>query len=210
MPARHLHVLLLLFGASGCAAIFGSKQKDFSLSSAPQGAEVYLNGNRLGTTPVQVKLSNQANHTFVFRREGYCEATCTLSRGTDAGWVILDILAGLVPVVIDAATNSWSQTKGDGCQQALEPIAGAAGNAPAPSPAPVPREAQRAPAPAPSASPGLVDDLPPGTNWVANSKTKTYYRAGCPVTASIPPSERLYYGSDTPLQSAGFTKSDQC
>jgi hypothetical protein len=108
--------------SSGCAAIFGSKQKYFDLQSSPPGAEVLVDGNRVGTTPVKVKLSNQKDHTFVFRKDGYKEATCTLVRGTGAGWVILDILGGLVPVVIDAATGSWSQTKGQSCSGSLEPI----------------------------------------------------------------------------------------
>jgi hypothetical protein len=86
---------------------------------------VFFNGNRLGTTPVKVKLSNQAEHTFVFRKEGYRDATCTLSRGTGAGWVVFDVLTGLVPIVIDAATNSWSQTKGSTCSGALEPLTAA-------------------------------------------------------------------------------------
>lgn len=109
--------------SSGCAAIFGSKQKDFDLQSTPPGAEVYVDGNRVGTTPAKVKLSNQKEHTFVFRKAGYKDASCTLARGTGAGWVILDILGGLVPVVIDAATGSWSQTKGSTCSGNLEPEA---------------------------------------------------------------------------------------
>ena len=206
MPSRFVLASPLLAALVGCAAIFGSKQKDFDLSSTPQGADVYLNGNRLGTTPVKVKLSNQATHTFVFRREGFREASCTLNRGTDGGWVILDILAGLVPVVIDAATNSWSQTKGDGCQQALEPIAGAPVN----TPAPAPRVVQDAPSQQPAQRQPLVDDVPQGTNWVANAKTRLYYRAGCPVTARIPQADRLYYGAESSLQAAGFTKSEEC
>lgn len=110
---------------TGCAAIFGSKQKEFDLRSTPSGAEVFLNGNRVGATPVKVKLSNQAEQTFVFRMEGYKEATCTLVKGTGAGWVVLDILGGLVPVVVDAATGSWSQTKGHACSGSLQPIAAA-------------------------------------------------------------------------------------
>jgi hypothetical protein len=113
--------LALVVGLSGCAAILGSKQKDFSLTSQPAGAAVYLDGNRLGTTPLKVKLSNQAEHTFVFRRQGYEETSCTLSKGTGGGWVVLDIITGLVPVIIDAATGSWSQTKGDSCNGNLEP-----------------------------------------------------------------------------------------
>lgn len=108
--------------STGCAAILGSKQKDFSLQSTPEAADVFLDGNRLGTTPVKVKLSNQQEHTFVFKKEGYKDASCTLSKGTGAGWVILDILGGLIPVVVDAATGSWGQTKGKACAGNLEPI----------------------------------------------------------------------------------------
>lgn len=117
--------LTLSVSLTGCAAVLGTKQKNFDLQSTPQGAEVYLDGNHLGTTPVKVQLSNQKEHTFVYKKEGYKEATCTLSRGTGAGWVILDVVVGLVPVVIDAATNSWSQTKGSTCSGSLEPITAA-------------------------------------------------------------------------------------
>jgi hypothetical protein len=89
-----LFSLILSVPLTGCAAVFGSKEKDFDLHSAPQGADVYLDGNRLGTTPVKVKLSNQKEHTFVFKKEGHKDATCTLAKGTGAGWVVLDILGG--------------------------------------------------------------------------------------------------------------------
>jgi hypothetical protein len=193
---------------SGCAAILGSKQKDFNLNSSPTGADVYLNGNRLGGTPLKVKLSNQATHTFVFRRQGYQEATCTLNRGTGAGWVILDVLTGLVPIVIDAATGSWSQTKGDGCLQSLEP--GSTASTPPPAPALAPVTAQPATAPTPIAPPGLVDAVPQGTNWIANGRTKTYYQLGCPEAARIAPADRLFYGSESSLKAAGFKRAQEC
>ena len=122
---RALILAFVAFALTGCAAVLGSKQKDFDLQSTPQGADVFLDGNRLGATPVKVKLSNQAEHTFVFKKEGYKDATCTLAKGTGAGWVIFDVLTGLVPIVIDAATNSWSQTKGSSCSGALEPLTAA-------------------------------------------------------------------------------------
>jgi hypothetical protein len=65
-------------------------------------------------------------------------------------------------------------------------------------------------APKPEQRPVLVDDVPQGTNWVANARTRTYYRVGCPITASIPLADKLYYKSEASLQSAGFTKSDAC
>jgi len=122
---RVLTLAVLMLALTGCASVLGSKEKSFDLQSTPQGADVFLDGNRLGATPVKVKLSNQAQHTFVFKKEGYKDATCSLAKGTGAGWVIFDVLTGLVPIVIDAATNSWSQTKGSSCSGALEPITAA-------------------------------------------------------------------------------------
>jgi hypothetical protein len=205
---RVLITAAFVLATSGCAAILGSKQKDFNLNSSPTGADVYLNGNRLGSTPLKVKLSNQATHTFVFRRQGYQESTCTLNRGTGAGWVILDVLTGLVPIVIDAATGAWSQTKGDGCLQSLEPGSAVATPPPAEAPARVPPQA--APAPTPVAPPGLVDAAPQGTNWIANGLTKTYYQVGCPEAARIPPADRLFYGSESSLKAAGFKRAQEC
>jgi hypothetical protein len=215
---RILITAAFVLATTGCAAILGSKQKDFNLNSNPPGADVYLNGNRLGSTPLKVKLSNQATHTFVFRRQGYQEATCTLNRGTGAGWVILDVLTGLVPVVIDAATNSWSQTKGAECSQGLQPVTNGVAEEPipmkpapvAPAPAPPRVPAQPAPAPTPAAPSGLVDAVPQGTNWIANGRTKTYYQVGCPEAARIPPADRLFYGSESSLKAAGFTRAQDC
>ena len=36
--------------------------------------------------------------------------------------MILDVVTGLVPVIINAATNNWSQTKSHECTQTLAPM----------------------------------------------------------------------------------------
>ncbi len=203
---RYVIGIALMLSVSGCAALFGAKQKDFDLRSQPEGADVYLDGNRLGSTPIQVKLSNLANHTFVFRKEGYKEASCTLTRGTDGGWVVLDILAGLVPVIIDAATNSWSQTKGDGCMRGLEPVAGAARTAAAPAAAPAPAAADAAGAPRRSADLQPRDDapVPPGTRFIGDAQTKAYYSIDCPAVDSIKAGYRFYFRSEAGAQAGGY------
>lgn len=109
---------------SACATIFGSKEKELPIISEPGGAEVYLDGVRIGTTPVKYKIDNTKAHTIVFKKEGFKDASCTLNRGTSAGWVILDVLGGLVPIVIDAATGNWSQVKAKECMTRLEPETG--------------------------------------------------------------------------------------
>lgn len=52
---RPIHVVSLmasLLAVTGCATLVGSHQKDFTFVSAPVEAEVFLDGKRLGTTPL--------------------------------------------------------------------------------------------------------------------------------------------------------------
>ena len=121
---RVVAVLGLCVGLSGCASVLGSHQKDFDFNSNPVGATVLVDGSPAGTTPLKMKLSNHKEHVVVFQKEGYHDATCTLVKGTGAGWVVFDVLTGIVPVVIDAATNNWSQTKGNGCMQQMQSASG--------------------------------------------------------------------------------------
>ena len=215
---------------AGCAAIFGAKQKDFDLRSHPDGADVFLDGARLGTTPFKVNLSNQKEHTFVFRMAGYKETQCTLSKGTGGGWVIADILMGLVPVIIDAATNSWSQTKGNGCLGQLEPLVGpipAAVAAIAPAPAAAPPSSPTAqlseptvvpaPAPAPATAAAPLPEVPidprvpPLANFVASIRTRWYYPVSCTLwVTQVAPQDRFYYQTDRAAEADGYVHTRQC
>jgi hypothetical protein len=227
---RSILLLTLALLSTGCAAIFGTKQKQFDLQSSPSGAEVYLDGTRLGTTPVKSQLSNQKEHTFVFRKAGYKEVSCTLARGTDGGWVVLDILAGLVPVIIDAATNSWSQTKGSGCLGSLEPLDGAP---PAPVVAAQPADGAGTArvggsAPTPSARPAETADsvvasdegadrpvagydrLPPGTNFIGDIRIKVYYPLGCAAQHAVPADAQVFFQTAGGAETDGFKRSGDC
>ena len=82
--------------------------KSVAMSSNPTGAEVWIDGARRGTTPFSLDLNNHTSHTVVFRLEGHQEVTCQLTTSVGAGWVILDVLGGLIPVIVDAATGKWN------------------------------------------------------------------------------------------------------
>jgi hypothetical protein len=92
---------------TGCGALFNSGPATVMFTSAPNEAEVWINGSRLGATPVSLQLAKNQNHTVVFRRDGYLESTYNLNRQISATYVILDILGGVLPVVVDAATGAW-------------------------------------------------------------------------------------------------------
>lgn len=111
---------------ANCATLFGSHNKDLSLTSDPVGAEVFVDGNRVGVAPVTFNVDNHKSHVVTFKMAGYNPATCTMQTSTGAGWIILDVLGGLVPIIIDAATGNWDQLKGDSCNLVLSPLAPAA------------------------------------------------------------------------------------
>jgi hypothetical protein len=202
---------------SGCAALFGSSQKDFDFHTNPQGADVFLDGNRLGTTPLQVNLSNHKQYTFVFKKTGYKETSCTLSKGTGGGWVVLDVLGGLAPLVVDAATNSWSQTKGHSCLAQLEPesYSAVAPEAGSTSAAPVvsrPVATETTPAstsvpPAPVAAP--APSIPPGVHFVGDHRRFLYFPATCAVVRDVPTEERYYYRTEAAAQAEGYVLSEK-
>ncbi len=103
--------VLLIFSTllliSGCATIFKGTKEEVNFHSEPQGVDVYVDGVLMGTTPLSLKLESKKTYSIEFRKEGYPTATHQISNSIGAGWIILDILAGLVPVIIDAATGAW-------------------------------------------------------------------------------------------------------
>lgn len=46
---------------SGCASVFGKKSKQVSFDTNPEGADVYIDGFRIGKTPVSVNLPLNVN-----------------------------------------------------------------------------------------------------------------------------------------------------
>lgn len=56
---------------------------------------------------MSVELSKKREHTITFKKAGYQDVTQVVDTKVGGGWIILDILGGLAPVIIDAATGSW-------------------------------------------------------------------------------------------------------
>jgi len=107
MKALKVMLILSIVLVGGCATLFKGSTDGVSFSSDPDGAKVYVNGTLLGTTPVQLELKSENSYSIEFRKEGYENRTVLLNNSVGAGWIVLDILGGLFPIVIDAATGNW-------------------------------------------------------------------------------------------------------
>lgn len=112
MKQANLYLLLLAVLAiltAGCATLFGPKAHGLAVGSEPAGAEVYVNGTLMGSTPLRLELKADQSYVLEFRKEGYESVYRTVKTKLDAGWLILDILGGLIPIVVDASTGNWNK-----------------------------------------------------------------------------------------------------
>ena len=90
-----------------CALIFSGTKSNVGFDATPTSCEVYVDGVKLGTTPCKIELKRDKEYTIEFRKAGYGTRTYKISNSVNAGYVVLDVLGGLIPVIIDAATGSW-------------------------------------------------------------------------------------------------------
>ena len=78
-----LAVLLIATVASGCASIINGTRQIITLSSTPEGAEIFENGYSIGTTPTQLRFKRGEDHLLTFRLEGYEDVRVTLEKELD-------------------------------------------------------------------------------------------------------------------------------
>lgn len=114
MLHRRLIVALPLLVSSGCGALLTPSSALITLTSEPDGAEVRVDGFPVGRTPLQTYVSSRRHHHVTFEYGGQ-ETGCIIEASVGAGWVVLDVLLGLIPVVVDAVTGGWTSVDSDGC-----------------------------------------------------------------------------------------------
>jgi hypothetical protein len=103
----------------GCATFLAPKTHPLPASSEPTGADVYVDGNKMGTTPVVLDLKADKSYIIEFRKEGYEPVMKVIKTKIDSKWLVLDIFCGLFPVLIDAATGAWKTFDEDNVKTVL-------------------------------------------------------------------------------------------
>jgi hypothetical protein len=115
-----ISVAIIAFVLSGCAALFKGSTAPVNFSSDPGGAKVYVNGSLLGTTPFELELKSNKTYKLEFKKDGFETRTVMLNNSVGAGWIVLDVLGGLLPVIIDAATGNWYNLDQENVNAVLE------------------------------------------------------------------------------------------
>ena len=113
-------VVLLL---TSCATVFSGSTDDVSISSSPSGADVYIDGFPVGKTPLEISLEKGQSYHISVQKDGYETAYATISGKVGAGWVILDFIAGVIPIAIDMVTGAWASLSPSSIYLNLTPLA---------------------------------------------------------------------------------------
>lgn len=120
-------LLALAVAPSGCAFFWAGSQQDVTLTASQPGVAVRLDGADVGALPSRVHLSRTKPHRLEFQCEGYVPYIVKLEPEVDDSWVMADILCGLLPAMVDAATGSWNTFGGDRIHMVLAAPADTAG-----------------------------------------------------------------------------------
>ena len=95
------------FFLTSCATIFKGSTDVVNFTSEPTGANVYVNGMNMGKAPLSLELKSNKSYNIEFRLEGHETKNVILNGSVGGGYIVLDVLFGLFPVIIDAATGNW-------------------------------------------------------------------------------------------------------
>lgn len=101
-----LTILLCSFALVGCGALFKGTTQTVNINATPANSAVIVNGQTY-TSPAIIQLPRNKDYLVSVSKEGYVTQQFQIERQVSSGIVILDILGGLFPVVIDAAMGTW-------------------------------------------------------------------------------------------------------
>ncbi len=102
-----LAVLLCAFSFFSCGALFMGTTQTVSIKSFPQGSTIEVDGTT-DLTPAMIELQRNNSYVVTISKEGYETQQVKIGQKVNVGIVVLDILGGLVPLIIDAAMGTWN------------------------------------------------------------------------------------------------------
>ena len=107
---------------TGCATVLKGTGQGMSITSKPSGAEVLVDNNIKGITPMTTKLRRKDNHTVMIRLDGYEPYETVLTRQT-SGWVFGNVLLGpgvIIGIAVDAITGGMYKFEPSGLSPELD------------------------------------------------------------------------------------------
>lgn len=103
-------LLLCCLLLTSCATVFKGSTQPVTFNSVPEGAEVIIDGNLMGRTPMTVNLKKSQHQNALLRLEGYETSTVALTTAYDP-IALLNIFWDLSTTDI-VTGNAWQYEPG--------------------------------------------------------------------------------------------------
>ena len=98
-------IAISMLSLSGCASIMQGTKQNVAINSSPSSATVYLNGSKIGATPMSAELSRKKPNVIKIELDGYVSQEMAFSRSV-SGWVWGNIVfGGIIGLIVDASTG---------------------------------------------------------------------------------------------------------
>lgn len=121
--------------SGGCASIVKGTTQAIPIASDPAGADVKIDGTKVGQTPMSIDAKRKTDHLITIEKTGYQVEGVALTRNV-GGAVFGNIVAGgLIGWGVDAMSGAQYNLTPTTINVKLKPANGAEGDNPAQSPA---------------------------------------------------------------------------
>ena len=107
--------------SSGCGLVANGTTRYVPARSHPPGAEVWVDGELVGHTPVRIEVDPDREHRVKIRAAGYEEQVFAVRSRVSVVFIVFDVLlTGGVGLIIDALTDGWDVPEIDSLEVDLE------------------------------------------------------------------------------------------
>ncbi len=111
-------VLVMLFSSS-CAMIFNKNDVEVNFKSIPDGADVYVDGEKVGKTPVITRIRPSKDYVILYIKDGYANhefkikkiiGNSTLRPTSEYSMCVIDAIGSILIVpMVSVFSNSCAQ-----------------------------------------------------------------------------------------------------
>lgn len=92
---------------SSCASILQWSKQAVTIATEPPTGKIYVDDEYLGTGYICRKFKRSKSHSVVIKHDEYVTRYMTIENHLQPGWLIADLLFGVIPIVVDAGTGAW-------------------------------------------------------------------------------------------------------
>ncbi|WP_338376169.1 PEGA domain-containing protein [uncultured Flavobacterium sp.] len=105
-------VQLLLFALfiQSCGTLYAPKYNNVYVTSNPSGAQVEVEGDNKGITPIEISLLAKKSHNIHISKEGYKDSIINLESRVDSKFILMNNI-NVFYQLIDIISGDWKQIK---------------------------------------------------------------------------------------------------